>query len=96
MVVNISLKPKEIIELNDLERKVKDARNTNDYILIKFGRKGEFIKVAFSRDQTYTIGYNFMNMEFMVKTNVMLKQYPKTVISKIALYLYTWVNRLNR
>ena len=96
MIIDISIKPRQLIELNDLETKVKNARNTNDYILVHFGRKGEFIKVAFNRDQTYTIGYNFINIEFMTKTNVMIKQYPKTVVSKIALYLFTWINRLNR
>ena len=92
----ISVKPKDRLVLSDIETKVRSARNSNDYILINFGRKGEFIKVAFSKDQTYCIGYNFWNMEFSVKTNVMLKQYPKTVNNKIAAYLFDWVNKLNR
>lgn len=53
------MKPKEKLSLSDLEQKVKSARNSNDYVLINFGRKGEFIKVAFCKDQTYCIGYNF-------------------------------------
>lgn len=92
----INLKPKEQVLLNDIETKVRNARNTNDYILVNFGRKGEFIKIAFSRDQTYTIGYNFWNMEFAVKTNIMLKQYPRTVNAKLSNYLFDWVNKLNR
>lgn len=92
----ISLKPKDKLSLSDLEQKVKSARNSNDYVLINFGRKGEFIKVAFCKDQTYCIGYNFWNMEFAVKTNIMLKQYPKTVTGALANWLYTWVTRLNR
>lgn len=92
----INLSPKQKILLNDLENKVKNARNSNDYVLINFGRKGQFIKVAFCKDQTYVVGYNFWNMEFAVKTNIMLKQYPKTVNAKIASYLFDWVNKLNR
>lgn len=92
----INLSPKQKVLLNDLENKVKNARNSNDYILINFGRKGQFIKVAFCKDQTYVVGYNFWNMEFAMKTNIMLKQYPKTVNVKIASYLFDWVNKLNR
>lgn len=92
----INLNPKQKVLLNDLENKVKNARNSNDYILINFGRKGQFIKVAFCKDQTYVVGYNFWNMEFAMKTNIMLKQYPKTVNAKIASYLFDWVNKLNR
>lgn len=92
----INLKPRDKLSLSDLEQKVKSARNSNDYVLINFGRKGEFIKVAFSKDQTYCIGYNFWNMEFAVKTNIMLKQYPKTVTGALSNWLYTWVTRLNR
>lgn len=92
----INLSPKQKVLLNDLENKVKNARNSNDYILINFGRKDQFIKVAFCKDQTYVVGYNFWNMEFAMKTNIMLKQYPKTVNAKIASYLFDWVNKLNR
>lgn len=92
----INLSPKQKVLLNDLENKVKNARNSNDYILINFGRKGQFIKVAFCKDQTYVVGYNFWNMEFAMKTNIMLKQYSKTVNAKIASYLFDWVNKLNR
>lgn len=84
------------IELNELETKIKNARSSNDYILINFGTKGQFIKLAFCKDQTYCIGYNFWNMEFSVKTNIMLKQYPKTNTLKLAQYLFNWVNKLNR
>lgn len=92
----VNLKPREKLLLNDMEKSVKDARNSNDYVLINFGRKGEFIKIAFCKDQTYCIGYNFWNMEFSVKTNVMLKQYRVTNVVKIATYITDWINRLNR
>lgn len=92
----INVKPKERLSLNEIERKLKDARNSNDYILVNFGRKGEFIKMSFQKDQTYTIGFNFWNMEFQVKTNTMIRQYPKTVTGKLANWLTEWVNRLNR
>ena len=92
----VNLKPRDRLLLNDMENKIKDARSSNDYILVNFGRKGEFIKIAFCKDQTYCIGYNFWNMEFAVKTNVMLKQYPKTVNNKLAAWIFDWVNRLNR
>lgn len=92
----ITVKPRETLSLNDLEYDIKNARNSNDYILVNFGRKGEFIKIAFCKDQTYCIGYNFWNLEFAVKTNVMLRQYPKTVNNKLALWLFEWVNKLNR
>lgn len=92
----IDMKPKERINLNDLEIKMRNARNSCDYVLVNFGRKGEFIKVAFCKDQTYCIGYNFWNMEFAIKTNVMMKQYPKTVLTKLSAWLFDWVNKLNR
>lgn len=92
----INLKPKDRLVLSDIETKMRSARSSNDYILVNFGRKGEFIKIVFCKDQTYCIGYNFWNMEFSVKTNVMLKQYPKTVTNKLAAYLFDWVNKLNR
>ena len=93
-IVNVPYKSRVL--LNDMETKIKSARNSNDYVLVTFGRKGEFIKISFDRDMTYTIGYNFYNMEFQVKTNAMLKQYPKTVNGKLADWLFNWVNRLNR
>lgn len=92
----INIKPKDRISLNEIEIKLANARNSNDYILVNFGRKGEFIKIAFSKDQTYCIGYNFWNMEFQVKTNIMLKQYAKTVNKKLSSWLFNWVNQLNR
>lgn len=92
----IDLKPKDKLVLNDLETKIKNARNSNDYVLVNFGRKGEFIKLAFCKDQTYCIGYNFWNMEFAVKTNILMKQYKKSVNGVLANWLYTWVTRLNR
>lgn len=92
----MNLKPKDKITLNDLESKIKNARNSNDYVLVNFGRKGEFIKIAFCKDQTYCIGYNFWNMEFAVKTNILMKQYKKSVNGVLANWLYTWVTRLNR
>lgn len=92
----ITLQPKERLAISDVEQKVKNARNSNDYVLVRFGRKGEFIKLTFSKDQTYTIGYNFWNMEFQVKLNIILKQYPKTVTGTLSNWLCTWVNKLNR
>ena len=92
----INMKPKDRISLNEIETKLSNARNSNDYILVNFGRKGEFIKIAFSKDQTYCIGYNFWNMEFQVKTNIMIKQYAKTVNKKLSSWLFNWVNQLNR
>lgn len=92
----MNLKPKEKITLSDLENKVKSARNSNDYVLINFGKKGEFIKLAFCKDQTYCIGYNFWNMEFAIRTNIMLKQYPKSATGALANWLFTWVTKLNR
>lgn len=92
----MNLKPKDKITLNDLESKIKNARNSNDYVLVNFGRKGEFIKIAFCKDQTYCIGYNFWNMEFAVKTNILMKQYKKSVNGVLANWLYTWITRLNR
>lgn len=83
------------ITLNDLEQRVRSARSSNDYILINM-TENKFIKIAFSRDMTYTVGHNIYNMEFFVKTNVMVKQYPKTVTNKIAAYLFEWCNRFNR
>lgn len=92
----MTLLPKQRALLNEIETKLKDARNSNDYIQINFGRRGEFIKVAFHRDNTYTIGYNFYNMEFLIKTNILIKQYPRTVNAKMSAWLFDWVNRLNR
>ena len=69
----VNLNPKDRLLTNEVESQVRNARNSNDYILVNFGRKKEFIKVAFCKDQTYCIGYNFWNMEFQVKTNIMLK-----------------------
>ena len=92
----INLPPRKRISLNDLETKIREARNSNDYIQINFGSRNQFIKIAFCKDQTYTIGYNIWNMEFSVKTNVMLRQYPKTVNNKLAAWLFDWVNRLNK
>lgn len=92
----INLKPKEKLSLSNVEQKMKSARNSNDYVLVNFGRKNEFIKIAFCKDQTYCIGYNFWNMEFAVKTNIIMRQYPKAVIGTLSNWLYTWVTRLNR
>lgn len=92
----INVKPRQRLLLNDIEIKVRSARNSNDYILVNFGRKGEFIKIAFCKDNTYCIGYNFWNMEFAIRTNVMIKQYKVTNVGKLSDWLFDWVNRLNR
>lgn len=92
----INAKPKQRLLLNELEQKVRNARNSNDYILINFGIKHYYIKISFEKDQTYTIGHNIWNMEFFIKTNIMINQYPKINNNKIASYLFDWVNKLNR
>ena len=92
----INLKHKEELQLNDIEDMVRRARNSSDYIDIHFGNKGEFLKVAFCKDGTYCIGYNFWNMEFAVKLNILFKQMPKTINGKIASFITTWINRLNK
>ncbi len=92
----INLKPKEQLNLNEMEKQIKSAKNSNDYVLVNFGRDGKFIKIAFSKDQTYTVGYNIWNMEFSVKTNVMLRQYKISVSNVLANYLTRWVNKLNK
>lgn len=92
----ITLTPKQKVSLNDLENQIKSARNSNDYIQVNFGSKGYFIKIAFCKDGSYCIGYNLWNMEFSVKTNIMIKQYPKSVVTKLAAWLFDWINRLNR
>ena len=37
-----------------------------------------------------------MNMEFIVKLNYMMKQYPRVVVGKLSAWLTDWVNKLNR
>lgn len=92
----IEIKPRERLLLNDVEKKVRTARNSNDYILVKFGRKNEFIRVDFAKDQTYGVSHNLYNMEFQVRLSVMIRQYRVTNIFKIADFIFDWVNRLNR
>lgn len=92
----LSVKPKDRLSLNEMEKKVRNARNSNDYILVKFGRKGEFIRVDFAKDQTYGVSHNMYNMEFMVKLSVMIRQYKVANIYKIADFVTNWVNRLNK
>lgn len=95
MKYNINLNRKEKLQLNDIEKKVKSARNTNDYINVNFGQKGEFIKIAFCKDQTYAIAHNIWNMEFWTKLRVLCKQYKVTNVLVLAQFLTNWVNRLN-
>lgn len=92
----ISLKPKETLDKDKVEEQIRKAKNSNDYIQVKFGDKGQFIKIAFCRDMTYCIGFNFWNMQFQYHTNMMLKQYPKSVTYKLTSWLVEWVNRLNK
>ena len=92
----INLIPKSELNLNEMEKKIRSARNSNDYVLVNFGRKGEFIKVAFCKDQTYTIGHNIWNMEFWTKLRVLNKQYKVGNPIVLAQFLTNWVNRLNR
>ena len=92
----ITVPHKDRINLSDVEVKMRNARQSNDYILIYFGKKGEWIKIAFCRDQTYVIGYNFMNIEFITKLRYMMNQYPKTQVGKLSAWLTDWINKLNR
>lgn len=92
----IKLRRQEQLSINEITDKIRSARQSNDYIEVQFGSNfSRFIKIAFCKDQTYCIGYNFWNAEFAIKTNMMIKQYPKTVVTRLANYLTTWVNRLN-
>lgn len=92
----INLKPRQVLLLTEIEDKVKSARSSNDYLLINFGRSNQFIKIAFCKDQTYVIGYNFWNMDFSVKLNIFMKQYPKVFVSKLSQFIFTWIDKLNR
>lgn len=92
----INLKPRQVIVLKEIEDKVKTARTGNDYLLVNFGRNNQFIKIAFCKDQTYVVGYNFYNMEFSLKLNIFMRQYPKIVISRLSQFIFNWVNKLNR
>ena len=91
-----SVKPRTRLLLNDLEKKIRSAKNSNDYLLVKFGRKGEYIRVDFAKDQSYGVSHNMYNMEFQVKLGVMMRQYKVSNIFKIADFVFDWVNRLNR
>ena len=92
----IKLRRQEQLSLNEIEDKIRGARQSFDYVEVQFGSNfSRFIKIAFCKDQTYCIGFNFWNAEFSIKTNMMIKQYPKTVVNRLASYLTTWVNRLN-
>lgn len=96
MKYNITLKSKEKLDLNDVEKKIRSARNTNDYVCVNYGTKGNFIKISFEKDMTYTIGNNIWNMELFTKTNVLLKQYKVSNVKVLALFLTNWINRLNK
>lgn len=91
----INLKKKEQLKLNDIENKIRSARNSNDYVLVNYGTKGDFIKISFQKDATYTIGYNIWNMEFWNKTRILLRQYKVSNVYVLALYLTNWINKLN-
>ena len=92
----ISLTNIQKLDLNDIQKKMRSARNTNDYLLVKYHNDKDFIKVTFSKDNTYTIGHNIWNMEFWTKLKVLLKQYPKSVPDVLAMFLTTWINKLNK
>lgn len=92
----IEVKPRTRLLLNDVEKKVRSAKNSNDYLLVKFGRKGEYIRVDFAKDQSYGVSHNMYNMEFQVKLGVMMRQYKVSNVFKIADFVFDWVNRLNR
>lgn len=92
----LTIPHKDRMNINEIEPKLRNARQSNDYILVYFGNRGQWIKIGFCKDQTYVIGYNFINMEFTIKLNYMMKQYPKTVNGKLTAWLCDWVNKLNR
>lgn len=92
----IEIKPRIRLLLNDVENKVRKAKNSNDYLLVKFGRKGEFMRVDFAKDQTYGFSHNLYNMEFMARLGIMVRQYKVSNVFKIADFIFDWVNRLNR
>lgn len=92
----ITVPYKERININEVEPKVRNARSSNDYLLINFGNRGQWIKIAFCKDQTYVVGYNFTNIEFIYKLNYFMKQYPKTVSGKLSAWVTDWINKLNR
>ena len=91
----INLKTKQKLELNDIQTKMRSARNTNDYILVNFGGKGNFMKLSFQKDMTYTFGHNIWNMEFWTKLKIMERQYTISNVNVLSQFLTTWVNRLN-
>lgn len=91
----MTLPPRQRALLNEIETKFKNARNSNDYLQIYFGN-GKFIKVSFHRDNTYTVGYNFFNMEFQIKLNWYIKQHPMIINAKMSAFLFDWINKLNR
>lgn len=91
----IDLKPRVELLLKSLDEKVRSARTSNDYILINFGRKNEFIRVDFARDQSYGISHNIYNPLFISRLNVFVAQYKITNIYKITNFLFEWINKLN-
>ena len=66
----ITVPHKDRININDIEPKVRNARQSNDYIMVYFGNRGQWIKLGFCKDQTYVVGYNFLNMEFTVFADI--------------------------
>ena len=92
----IEIKPRVRLLLNEVEQKFRKARNSNDYILVKFGRKNEFIRVDFAKDQTYGLSHNIYNLEFMARLGVMIRQYKVVNVNRISDFIFDWVNRLNR
>lgn len=92
----VNLKHKERLNISEVETMMRSARSSNDYVLINFGNRGQWIKVVFCRDQTYAICYNFINVEFAAKLNYLLKQYKYTAVNKLSKWLTDWVNQLNR
>ena len=91
----VNVPHKEKVSLNDIEKKVRSARNSIDYLQVNFGTKGEFIKVVFCKDQTYAIAHNIWNMEFWTKLRILCRQYKVTNPTLIAQFITSWVNRLN-
>lgn len=92
----INLKSKQKLELNDIQNKIRSSRNTCDYVLVNYGQRGEFIKISFQKDMTYTVGHNIWNMEFWTKLRVLEKQYTISNVNVLSQFLTTWVNRLNK
>lgn len=93
----INVKPREHIVQTQLYDSLIKARNSWDYVQINFGRQNQFLKIAFCKDQSYVIGYNFYNLMFTSRLKVLLTQYPKNInINKLSDFIITTIDKLNQ